>query len=92
MLYIFALHPLSVFAIWRMVRRDLPACRVPCQSPERSPFAWVSWAGAGVAAAVDGEVWALAGLGEMLDPTSVRNANADIARNTDFAVICCSVF
>jgi hypothetical protein len=61
--------------------------RVPCQSPEMSPFAWVSVAGAGVAAGADGEVWALAGLGEKEDPRSVTHVSADIARNTDFAVI-----
>ena len=73
-----------------MIRSDLPACRVPCQSPEMSPFAWVSVVGAGVAAGADGDVWALAGVRERVDPKSVAQVSADIACNTDFTVICWS--
>src|ERR1700746_451335 len=87
MLYIWALQPLSVFAIWRMSRSDLPACSVPCQSPEMSPFAWVSFAGAGVAAGGDGEVWALADVEETPTASKATHVNAGSTRNTNFPVM-----
>jgi hypothetical protein len=91
-LYIFALQPLSVFAILRIIRSDLPACRVPCQSPEISPFACVSLAGAGAAAALDCEVWALAGFGDAPRPRKVAHTRMDIVLDIIFTVIQCSVF
>jgi hypothetical protein len=43
MRYILALQPLSVLASLKMMRRDVcGVCKVPCQSPEMSPFACVS--------------------------------------------------
>jgi hypothetical protein len=52
-----------------------------------SPFAWVSVAGAGVAAGADGEVWSMADINERPDPKRVTQVSEDIPRNTDFTVI-----
>jgi hypothetical protein len=92
MLYIFPLQPLSAFAIFRTSRSDLFAWRVPCQSPEISPFAWVSLAGAGAAAVLDCGVWVLAGFGDTPRHRKVTHAMMDVVRDIIFTVIQCSDF